>query len=155
MVKNCVACFEVNAKSPDSGCTCIPNNEEYKLYFEIYPTSLEWDQCKSNSEKEKCVQILDECLYANVNRPSKPCEKEDFAGSELSFNYNGFRFINVTDHEIMVGLGYITMDIQIHTELLQYNIGDFIGTVGGFYSLYVGFSVTGLIWQVLDFFMKD
>ena len=81
-----------------------------------------------------------------------PCKQESYAGQII--NLDEAR-IKVKANEIMFIFGYGTMDVQINTELLHYSIVDFIGTVGGFYSLCVGFSVTGLIWQVLNFFMKD
>ena len=149
LVKTQMICFEENASAVDSGCACIPNNDAYKSYFDIFPTSLEWDQCKSISEKEKCEKIMDQCPSSSS---SPPCKQESYAGQII--NLDEAR-IKVKANEIMFIFGYGTMDVQINTELLHYSIVDFIGTVGGFYSLCVGFSVTGLIWQVLNFFMKD
>ena len=162
LVKTQMICFEENASAVDSGCACIPNNDAYKSYFDIFPTSLEWDQCKSISEKEKCVQIMLECLPYKTRESIKPCMQESYVGQIINLNGASLltilKYVNLPPpeaNEIMFSFVYGTMDVQINTEQLQYSIGDFIGTVGGFYSLYVGFSVTGLIWQVINFFMKD
>ena len=99
---------------------------------------------------------MENCIF-NFTRPSPPCEKEKISGRIVNFNRGCISDdkICTSDDGILLMFTYNTMEIQVHTEVLQYNILDFIGAVGGFYSPYVGFSVTGLIGQVIDFFMKD
>ena len=103
-----------------------------------------------------------ECLPYKTRLDFTPCKQENYAGQIINLNGASLltilKYVNLPPpeaNEIMFSFVYGTMDVQINTEQLQYSIGDFIGTVGGFYSLYVGFSVTGLIWQVINFFMKD
>ena len=57
LVKSYVNTFESIAKANDLGCKCVPNST-YKSFFEIQPTSLDWDECKNQSEHIKCSAVI-------------------------------------------------------------------------------------------------
>ena len=48
---------------------------------------------------------------------------------------------------------FSTMDIAIKDEVMIQEIYNFIGNVGGSLGLFIGFSYTGFIGQILDYFM--
>ena len=41
----------------------------------------------------------------------------------------------------------------MHNEVLIQEFGNFIGTVGGSLGLFIGFSYTGFVGQLIDYFM--
>ena len=47
------------------------------------------------------------------------------------------------------------MDIDVNDEVLIQEPYDFIGTVGGSLGLFIGFSYTGFVGQLLDYFIND
>ena len=48
-----------------------------------------------------------------------------------------------------------SMDIETQDEVLIQEPYNFIGTVGGSLGLFIGFSYTGFVGKILDYFMKD
>ena len=50
---------------------------------------------------------------------------------------------------------FSTMDVDYQDEALVQEIYNFIGTVGGSLGLFIGFSYTGFVEKILDFFMKN
>ena len=50
---------------------------------------------------------------------------------------------------------YNSMDVETQDEVLIQESYNFIGTVGGSLGLFIGFSYTGIVGQILDFFIKD
>ena len=48
---------------------------------------------------------------------------------------------------------FSTMDIAIYDEVMILELYNFIGTVGGSLGLFIGFSYTGFIGQIFDYFM--
>ena len=50
---------------------------------------------------------------------------------------------------------YTTMETEIHDEVLIQELSNFIGTVGGSLGLFIGFSYTGFVEQVLDYFIQE
>ena len=144
--------FEILANATNSGCSCIPNST-YKSFFEIHPTSLEWEECKNNSEHAKCSAIMAfmDLDYIASKCPI-PCKKVDYTGD--IFGYNGYHnFVN--PNEIGITISFNTMDTEIYNEILTFDLPTFVGTAGGSLGLFIGFSFTGFVWQVLDFFMRD
>ena len=151
-VKNSVDLFDSLANSTTSGCTCIPNNT-YKSYFEIQPTSLEWEECKTNTENDICTTImvfLDQGFLAS--QCPRPCEKVDYTGEIFGFNGGSHLF---KSNEFGIQIVFNTMDTEICNEILTFDLANFIGTAGGSLGLFIGFSFTGFVWQVLDYAMRD
>ena len=49
---------------------------------------------------------------------------------------------------------YSTMNIEIHEEYKVQDIYNFIGTVGGSLGLFIGFSYTGFVGNLLDYIIR-
>ena len=49
---------------------------------------------------------------------------------------------------------YSTMNVQIYEEYEVQDIYTFIGTVGGSLGLFIGFSYTGFVGDLLDYFIR-
>ena len=81
-----------------------------------------------------------------------PCEKVDYIGEVSRFN-GGYDLFD--SNEMAIQISFNTMDTEIYNEILTFDLATFIGTAGGSLGLFIGFSFTGFIWQVLDFFMRD
>ena len=146
-VKKTVACFDKNAL--DRSCTCRP--KLFKLYYEIKPISLKWKECKNNSEYALCSQLMEWCQNDLISQCQLPCTKAEYNGQIIRFNGNQLR----KNNEVIMLLQLATSDTEVHTETLKTDLSSFIGTVGGSLGLFIGFSLTGFIGQVLDFFMRD
>ena len=61
----------------------------------------------------------------------------------------------VNPNEMYIRLTYTTTDTEIHDEVLIQDLSTFIGTVGGSLGLFIGFSYTGLIGKLLNYFLPD
>ena len=149
MIRNTVDCFKAKAEAPNSGCKCIPNNT-FKSYFEIHPSSLDWDECKTNSEYAACFRIMGNCSY-DITKCQAPCEKVEYRAH--LFRENGMRYAN--DNEIKLWISFNTMETEIKTEVELCDVATFIGTAGGSLGLFIGFSFTGFADQILDFFIRN
>ena len=55
----------------------------------------------------------------------------------------------------VIQITFNTMDIEVHNEILTFDLATFIGTAGGSLGLFLGFSLTGFAEQVLDLFMRN
>ena len=130
----------------------IPNNT-YKSFFEVQPTSLEWEECKTYTEHAACTGLmisLDKRFLAS--QCPTPCEKVDYTGDIFGFNGGSHLF---DTNEIGIAITFNTMETEIHNEILTFDLPTFIGTAGGSLGLFIGFSFTGFVWQVLDCIMRD
>ena len=76
----------------------------------------------------------------------------DYKGEMFGLN-GGYNSLNA--NEIVMQISFSTMDTEIHNEMLIFDLATFIGTAGGSLGLFIGFSFTGFVWQMLNFFMKD
>ena len=63
--------------------------------------------------------------------------------------------LELKSNEILMGIMFNSMDVNYHNEVLMQEVYDFIGTVGGSLGLFIGFSYTGVIGQILDHFIKN
>ena len=152
MIRNTVDCFKAKAEAPNSGCKCIPNNT-FKSYFEIHPSSLDWDECKTNSEYAACFWIMTICskeLITNTKCQAS-CEKVEYRGH--LFRENGMRYAK--DNGVMLWVSFNTMETEILKEVELCDVATFIGTAGGSLGLFIGFSFTGFADQILDFFIRN
>jgi len=147
-VEKTVTCFEKWAL--DFGCTCIPKHT-FKTYFEINPISLKWKDCKNNSEYAHCSELMYICQADLISQCQSPCSKVEYTGQMVRFNGHQFTEAN----EVLMQFQLTTADTEVHTEILTTDLPTFIGTVGGSLGLFIGFSLTGFVGQVLDFFMRD
>ena len=94
------------------------------------------------------------CIYtaAGTSKCPLPCEHVEYTGD--FFRANGLNEIANTN-EIAIGFQFDTMDTEVHTEVLIFDLATFIGTAGGSLGLFLGFSLTGFADQILDFFMRN
>ena len=63
--------------------------------------------------------------------------------------------LELKSNEILMGIMFNSMDVNYHNEVLMQEVYEFIGTVGGSLGLFIGFSYTGVIGQILDHFIKN
>ena len=153
LVKSHIHFFEILASDYD--CSCIPST--YKSFFEIQPTSLDWDECKTQSEHMKCSAVMDSMFGMDQEELASicptPCMKIDYKGKIFEIN-GGYAYFK-NDNEIALQISFSTMASEIHNEMLIFDLANFIGTAGGSLGLFIGFSFTGFVSQMLDFFMRD
>ena len=148
LLKNQVDCFRFDG--PNNGCNCVPENT-HKTHFEKYPIS--WNSCKTNEEYYICRRLMEDCFRRVMNDEEKcplSCKQELYIGQKR--NINGF---SVKLNNIFMRITYTTMETEIHDEVLIQEVSNFIGTVGGSLGLFIGFSYTGFVEQVLDYFMQE
>ena len=148
VLKNQVYCFK--GEGPNHGCNCVPYNT-HKTLFQMYPIN-SWNACKSNLEYKKCSLVMEGC-YGKVRKSIlKPCKKEINTG--ITLKLNGFKGV-LKSNEMGLWITFGTMDIDIQDEVVIQEPYNFIGTVGGSLGLFIGFSYTGFIGQILNYFMHD
>ena len=94
-----------------------------------------------------------------------PCEDVVFSGEKRLLN--GIYVQKVTIHvgmsptfdikpnKIMTSILFSSMDVNHYNEVLMQEVYDFIGTVGGSLGLFIGFSFTGFVGQILDRFVRN
>ena len=154
-----VDCFR--SEAPKKGCDCIPDHA-YKTHFERHP--IDWNKCKTDEDFMFCSKIIRECSLKKVvtDRCPLPCEHEVFSVQNQLMNGIMTRKSLADDYglelkpnEILMGIMFNSMDVNYHNEVLMQEVYDFIGTVGGSLGLFIGFSYTGVIGQILDHFIKN
>ena len=52
-------------------------------------------------------------------------------------------------------ISYNSKDVETQNEVLIQEPYNFIGTVGGSLGLFIGFTYTGFVGQILDYFIRD
>ena len=77
-----------------------------------------------------------------------PCQKAIYKAQK----HNGQQ--PTKTNEILFGIRYVTMDVEIEDEVWILETYNFVGTIGGSLSLFIGFSYTGLFGQILDYFFS-
>ena len=137
---------------PKVGCNCIAQNV-YKTHFEMYPQNQtsSWSVCKTNLAYGNCISVMANCYYKIRYKCQLPCHKETYKGQ--MFAYNGL--MPAKSNELRMEIRYNSMDIEIQNEVLIQESYNFIGTVGGSLGLFIGFSYTGFVGQILDYFIRD
>ena len=61
----------------------------------------------------------------------------------------------LNDNDIAIQIIFDTMDTEIHKEILTFDLPTFIGTAGGSFGLFLGFSLTGFADQVVNLFIRN
>ena len=145
--------FADNYKSManDYGCTCVLTT--YKSYFEFQPTptSLGMEECNTTTEYMNCFSFAVNLELLPSECPI-PCKKMDYKGEIFQLN-GGYH--SLKDNEIRITIRYNTMDTEIRSEILTFDLATFIGTAGGSLGLFLGFTLTGFAEQVLNYFMRN
>ena len=148
ILKNQVDCLKIDG--PNAGCHCMPNI--YRTNFEMYPIT-SWTKCKNNTEYEICSHIMTTCYYSKMVKNACPtnCKRMEIDGKVSKLN--GISRL-VKSNEMHVLIKFRTMEIEEHDEVWIQEIYNFIGTVGGSLGLFIGFSYTGFVGQILDYFIR-
>ena len=131
---------------PNNGCQCVAENAFWP-HFHLHPIQ-NWNICRTNSEYEKCIQTMAKCGYNNEVRNTCPssCQKTVYKSEQR--NVLG---LPTQSNEITFWIEYQTMEIEKHDEVWILETYNFIGTVGGSLGLFIGFSYTGFLGQILDY----
>ena len=149
MVKKNIEC------ALNKSCKCIPE-KKYKTYFELYPILR--NSCKIKEENDLCNRAMRLCYQQVKNLDQCPlsCEKisYDVQKRVLDYNYSG-KSAKIPSNQMDVRITYSTTDVEIRNEVLIQELGNFIGTVGGSLGLFIGFSYTGFVGQIIDYFVRD
>ena len=95
---------------------------------------------------------MDACYEMVTDLCPKSCKKEIYKGKNMKVN--GMKGA-VKTNEMAIWVKFSTMDIEVQDEVLIQESYNFIGTVGGSLGLFIGFSYTGFIGQILNYFMHD
>ena len=129
---------------PNVGCNCVAENA-FWTHFDIHPIQ-NWNTCRNNSEYENCIEIMSQCnLNKEVtNACPRPCKKSIYKTQKL--NYPG-----LPTNEIKISIQFGAMDVEIHDEVWILETYNFIGSVGGSLGLFIGFSYTGFLGQIVDY----
>ena len=97
-----------------------------------------------------------------TDRCPLPCEYEVFSVQNQLMNGIMTRKSLADDYglelkpnEILMGIMFNSMDVNYHNEVLMQEVYEFIGTVGGSLGLFIGFSFTGFVGQILDHFVRN
>ena len=145
MLKEQVECF----KAGNQSCRCVPENS-FKTNFQMFPVS--WNVCKNSNEYQCTFSEMFKCYFDNLKKDAcpVPCKKEVYIGQKMYLNG-----IPVHPNTMVVEIQYSTMNTEIHEEYYLQDVYNFIGTVGGSLGLFIGFSYTGFVSNVLDYFIKD
>ena len=78
-----------------------------------------------------------------------PCEKEEYKGQKINLNrWPGH------PNGMLMSIKYSSTNIQFLEEYQVQDIYNFIGTVGGSLGLFIGFSYTGFIGNIMDYIVR-
>ena len=146
-LKNFIKCFK--KMGPYMNCTCVPKNTIWS-FLELYPID-NWDECQTNTEYSNCLWTMDACSYNLTSNCPPACKKVEYTGQMIDFPGIQYPYEN----GMALQIAFKSMDTETHTEVLQYDLANFIGNVGGSFGLFIGFSLTGFVGQVLDYFIRD
>ena len=145
----CMLAFQVDCfRSGNQTCKCVPENN-YKTHFEMFP--IEWNACTKDEEYECGITQMIVCYGNKLVRKQcpLPCEVEKYQGQKMYYNR-----LPVNSNEMAMEIQYSTMNVNIHEEYQVQDIYNFIGTVGGSLGLFIGFSYTGFVGNLLDFIIR-
>ena len=129
-------------------CKCTPE-KNYKSYFELYPTFQK--SCKNKTERTLCKLAMRFC-YRQVQISKQcplPCNKIAYDVQKRFMD----SICKIKSNQMKIRITYGTTDIEFHNEVLIQELGNFIGTVGGSLGLFIGFSYTGFVGKLIDYFM--
>ena len=99
----------------------------------------------------KCFEIMNNCAVSS-SKCALPCETVEYIGKITKGN--GFHRL-ANENEIIMAFHYSSVDTEIHSEVLIFDLATFIGTAGGSLGLFLGFTLTGFAEQLLDFFIRN
>ena len=62
---------------------------------------------------------------------------------------------DLAPNKIIIGVMFSSVNVNHYNEVSMQEVYDFIGTVGGSLGLFIGFSFTGFVGQILDHFVRN
>ena len=156
MVKKTVDCLKLNIS--DTGCIHNRCMERFKTHFEMNPITSN-PPCNTTTAdkkgwKRQCLNPMKRCQrqLKSTDQCPIPCKK-------LSFNWQkgdiGKPYKPMPSNQMKIQISYATLDVEINEEVLIQEWSSFIGTVGGSLGLFIGFSYTGFVGQVIDYFIRN
>ena len=145
--KNQVDCYR--KIGPKRGCNCVAENL-FAKQFEFNPIK-SWNACKINSEYMKCFDNMHDCYY---DRSMKDAWPSSYQTSIFKAKIQDIA-LATKPNDIFLLIKHGTMDIEKINEVWILEMYNFIGTVGGSFGLFMGFSYTGFLGQVVDYFIHD
>ena len=149
ILKNIIDCL--SKIGPRVGCNCVANT--FVTHFEMYPIT-SWNACKNNSAYENCFYAMGACYYSEMVEDAcqKTCRRVVYEGQESILNGGSGMIMDNVVHLVMK---FRTKEIEEHNEVWFLETYNFIGTVGGSLGLFIGFSYTGFVGQILDYFVRN
>ena len=144
-MKNQVDCY-MKYGPKHYGCNCVAENA-FLTHFDLYPIQ-NWNTCTNNSEYDNCILLMSGCNYNEEinNACPRPCQKVVYQAKKLY--YSG---TTTKTNEIQIQIEFGAMEVEIHDEVWILETYNFIGTIGGSLGLFIGFSYTGFLGQILDY----
>ena len=122
---------------------CITNR--YRSVFDMYSnTSLQ--KCKTEAESIQNYIAMTKCYFSEntTNNCLDPCNID-------IYTENSYIIERMNDKRNMtLIIKYESMAINVSEEYLVYDFANFIGTLGGSLGLFIGFSYTGFIGNIID-----
>ena len=149
LMKNQVNCYMKFGQNV--GCNCVAENA-FWIHFDIHPIQ-NWKTCRTNSEYEDCLLAMAACTYNKEvnNACPRPCQKVIYKTKKFD-SYEVSSHPEYTETEgIMISFEFGAMAIEIHDEVWILETYNFIGSIGGSLGLFIGFSYTGFLGQILDY----
>ena len=146
MIESQIDCY---MNESNSNCRCIP--AQSKTQFEIMNISLKY--CQTNEEFGCARKRMHDCYFnkATSDKCPKPCK---------DYRYNAIQMEGEVDEEIKEKniinfvVAYRSVDEKVYQEYYIYDTFSFIGNVGGSLGLFIGFSYTDFLGNILDFVFK-
>ena len=144
MLKKQVECYQLE----NQACQCIPENN-HKTQFELFQIP-SWSACTNDTEYKCGYEKMLSCYYSKMVTEACPrsCEVEKYHGQKIYLNQYPAGL-----NKMIMKMKYSTMNVKVYEEYEVQDIYTFIGTVGGSLGLFIGFSYTGFVGQLIDYFM--
>ncbi len=134
-------------------CTNPCSVPSWKSWMDYNNQSSRWKQC-NNINDSKCVSdIVTELYYEKAIACLPPCVQVEFNGINQFENKHGTK-----RRRCKLKIYFETMREEIFEQILLYDASSFIGNVGGYLGLFVGFSyldfATSLFVKLMDLLSK-
>ena len=145
MLEKQVECYGLGNQT----CQCIPENN-HKTQFELFPIP-SWNTCTNDTEYSCGFGKMLSCYNSKMVTRACPlsCEVEKYKGQKMYLNQYPTK-----PNMMVMKMKYSTMNVKVYEEYEVQDIYTFIGTVGGSLGLFIGFSYTGFVGDLLDYFIR-
>ena len=145
MLEKQVECYGLGNQT----CQCIPENN-HKTQFELFPIP-SWNTCINDTEYSCGFGKMLSCYNSKMVTRACPlsCEVEKYKGQKMYLSQ-----YPTNSKTMIIKMKYSTMNVQIYEEYEVQDNYSFIGSVGGSLGLFIGFSYTGFVGDLLDYFIR-